>query len=227
MDQFKYVVDWNKNKWEQKNDEMYQRTGSENEWPWYFRELDSDVERLLQAAGDESAKILDLGTCSGAQAIALAKKGYEVVGSDISETAIAKAIEAASNLEENLKLQFLMDDILESKLASETFDYVLDRGCFHCVCYFGHLEYLANVHRILKPGGKLILKTMSSDEQRFRNFNQFGEVKIPMPEHFTEELIRKVFNGSLFEVEEVKDSFFYSNTINPPAKARLAVIHKK
>ncbi len=227
MDLHRYVIDWNKQKWESKNDRMYKESGEENQWPWFCPSLDPDIARYLAVQRTPNAKVLDLGTCSGPQAIELAKLGYNVVGTDISETAIAKALEEKAKLADDVQLEFLIDDILDSKLENEAFDYVFDRGCFHCICFFGFEDYLNTIHRILKPGGVLLLKCMSDKEQRFRDYNQFGEVKVPMPAHLNAEEIHKIFDNDKFTVESIKDSYFYSSTINPAAQATLSIIHKK
>lgn len=223
MDLQKIVVEWNEKKWEDKNKGMYKETDGHNCWPWYFDGLDPDVNEYLFRTGVTKGRILDLGTCSGGQAIALAKKGFDVVGTDISETALLKANAAAKSQELSGTLSFVKDDILNTKLEENSFDYVFDRGCFHCICYFGLEEYIQAIKKILVPGGKLILKVMSAEEDRFRDFNKFGDVKVPMPEHFDDALINKAFK-KYFDIELIVPSFFYSQSVNPPAKARLATM---
>ena len=68
---------------------------------------------------------MDLGTGPGTQALELAKRGFSVTGSDIAQS----AIKSAQKMSE--RVDFVTDDILESKFEDESFDYILDRGCFH------------------------------------------------------------------------------------------------
>lgn len=212
---------WNKNKWESKNRAMYERF-DDNQWPWFNESLDPDIEEYLAAAGIESADILDLGTCSGSQAIELAKRGHRVVGSDISESALAKA-EAALAQEGDLPVEFLIDDITETVFEDNQFDVVLDRGCYHSICCFQHDSYSKAIRRVLKPDGLLLLKTMSSEEERFISYDRLGNKKIPMPFHFTRELLDEGLS-TYFEVLEIRDSHFFSTVIDPPAKARFAIL---
>jgi methylase of polypeptide subunit release factors len=56
--------------------------------PWYNENLDSDLENELDQRKITSGKLLDLGTGPATQAIWLAKRGFNVIGSDLSEAAI-------------------------------------------------------------------------------------------------------------------------------------------
>lgn len=219
-------IKWNEEKWEEKNKKMYTGKNEDNTWPWFSKTLDPDVINFINAHNIDSAKILDLGTCSGAQAIALANMNFEVVGTDISHTALNKAIALAEEQSIKIKPNFLIDDILETKLAGNQFDLILDRGCFHSICCISTKKYIANLKKILKPGGKIILKTMSLKENRFSTFDSFAGRKVPMPYRFDEEIIRNVFNDH-FIIDSIEDSFFYSSVITPPAQAMLTILSKK
>ncbi|WDE07086.1 class I SAM-dependent methyltransferase [Thalassomonas viridans] len=225
MSSLQDFIKWNEAKWESKNQQMYQGK-SDNRWPWFSEELDPDIGDFLQVHNIHSAKMLDLGTCSGSQAIALAKMGYQVVGSDISGTALAKAKNKAQNLPWQSQVEFVLDDILDSRLAPGQFDFILDRGCFHSVCCISTKKYIANLLKLLKPDGKVLLKTMSLQETRFSDYDVFAGQKIPMPYRFDDEILHNVFSES-FHIEKITDSYFYSSVIKPPARAKLAVLSKK
>ena len=59
--------------------------------PWYNENLDSDLEEELDGRKITNGIFLDLGTGPATQAIWLAKRGFKVIGSDISEAAIKRA----------------------------------------------------------------------------------------------------------------------------------------
>lgn len=221
MDIKQKLQQWNKEKWESKNRAMYE-SYDENRWPWFNESLDPDIEDYIAAAGPDMLDILDLGTCSGSQGIELAKRGHRVVGTDISETALAQA-EIAAGREEGLAIEFLIDDIIDTGLAENQFDMVLDRGCYHSICAVYHYEYVAAVQRVLRPGGILLLKTMSSDEQRYVNYDMIGNKRVQMPYHFTRQKLEKLMSPN-FEVQAIRDSFFYSNVVDPPARARFSIL---
>ncbi|GBG33347.1 Methyltransferase-like protein 13 [Hondaea fermentalgiana] len=52
--------------------------------------------------------------------------------------------------------KFVQDDVLDSKLASETFDLCIDKGTLDAVEFAGDAEvgrFLQGIHRLLRPGG--------------------------------------------------------------------------
>lgn len=225
MEMKERLKQWNVWKWETKNQAMYEKF-DENRWPWFNEDLDPDIEAYLQDNNLQNLDILDLGTCTASQAIELAKRGHNLVGSDISDTALAKAREALAK-QPDVRVELVKDDITESKLAKNQFDMILDRGCYHSICVFNTPEYIAGVKRVLKPGGILLLKTMSSKEERFVAYDKIAEnLTIQMPFHFTEEKFHEVL-GPHFDILEVRDSFFYSTVVNPPAQARFVIIRNR
>jgi methylase of polypeptide subunit release factors len=80
--------------------------------PWYNENLDSDLENELDCRKITGGKFLDLGTGPATQAILLAKRGFNVTASDLSEAAINRARNVYAN-EKNVN--FIVDDILSSK----------------------------------------------------------------------------------------------------------------
>jgi tryptophan 7-halogenase len=218
------LQEWNQQKWEVKNHAMYE-THARNQWPWYNDKLDRDIEEYLAGAKLASLDILDLGTCSGSQGIELARRGHRVVGTDISETALDQAKLAASR-ENGLAISFLIDDIAESRLADNHFDLVLDRGCYHSICTFNHDEYVANIRRILRPDGILLLKTMSSEEKRFIAYDKVGGQEVQMPFHFTEQQLQTLL-APHFQIEELRESYFYSSVLEEPARARFVILRNR
>ena len=65
--------------------------------PWYNEDLDSDLEKELNQRSITKGKFLDLGTGPGTQATLLAKRGFRVIGSDLSEAAIRRARNVYAN----------------------------------------------------------------------------------------------------------------------------------
>jgi SAM-dependent methyltransferase len=215
------IQDWNKRKWEHKNHTMYE-TYARNKWPWFNEKLDPDIEEYLRVTGSGSLDILDLGTCSGSQGIELARRGHRVVGTDISETALARAKLAAAS-EPELAISFMIDDIAECRLNDNQFDLVLDRGCYCSICSFNHEEYVASVRCVLRPGGVFLLKTMSSEDQRFMAYDKVGGREVQMPFHFTAEQLQKLMSP-YFAIEQMRDSYFYSSVLDEPARARFVIM---
>ena len=179
--------------------------------PWYESNLDPDLKNEITSRNLSSGKFLDLGTGPGTQAIQLSNQGFEVTGSDISQTAVKKA-ETLSQ-----KVNFVADDFLNSQLPENEFDFILDRGCFHVFDIEQRPNYVAQIKRILGKNGILFLKCMSIEEK------DLPEDK--GPHKLSKSELSQVFSND-FEVESIIDTV-YHGTLDPLPKALFAVLKKK
>ena len=92
-------------------EELYQEREIES-LPWFNPELDDDLESALDELGLQRGSALDLGTGPGTQAIGLARRGFTVTATDISEAAIRLAREKAQK--QGLEIAWEQDDILDA-----------------------------------------------------------------------------------------------------------------
>ncbi len=196
-------TDW----WE----DLYRRSDV-SELPWYTPHLDADFELALKHYLPTGGRVLDLGTGPATQAVALAKRGYEVVASDVAPSAIEKARHLATR--ESVRIDFRVDNILDSKLEDALVDAIVDRGVFHVMPPESRPRYVAAVHRILRPRGFLFLKAFSNQEPR-----QEGPYRFSAPE------LRSYFEKQ-FEVLSIGDAIFYG-TLGDPPKALIAAFRRR
>jgi len=129
--------------------------------PWYYPELDPDLDRALSKQQLTQGRALDLGTGPGTQAFALARRGFSVTGSDLSAEACSLANAEAAR--QGLHIDFVQDDVLASKLQGP-FDFVLDRGCFHVLEPSARVGYVETLARLLDARGVLFLKCFSEQQ---------------------------------------------------------------
>jgi SAM-dependent methyltransferase len=185
--------------------------------PWYNENFDFDLEKELDERkiininnnSDDSKTFLDLGTGPATQAIWLAKRGFKVIGSDLSDAAINRARKIYAN-EENVN--FIVDDILNSKFKDNEFDYIFDRGCFHVLLPADRQKYISKIKQILKKdNGIFFLKCFSDKEPR-----QEGPYK------FSAEQIRDLF-GESFRIDSINETV-YQGTLDPFPKALFVVM---
>lgn len=191
-------------------DEYYKDTDVKT-MPWYEEKLDHDIENELKSNPLNSGNFLDLGTGSGTQAIQLSKIGFQVTGTDISNSAIEKARKLSDNV------NFVVDDILNSNLSDSKFDFIFDRGVFHVFENDQRTRYLSQIKRILNDDGVLFLKCMSKEE---KNLPDDG-----MPHKFSKQDIEDFFSAD-FEIQKISDSIF-KGTLNEFPKALFSVMKKK
>jgi SAM-dependent methyltransferase len=109
----------------------------------------------------EGGVILDLACGTGLHAIELTRRGYQVVGFDLSLAMLARAADEA--MDRNQKLNFVQGDMREMTFE-ETFD-----GIYCWNTSFGFFEEEKNaqviqrVHKALKPGGVFLLDVANRD----------------------------------------------------------------
>ena len=104
--------------------------------PWYNEKLDFDLEEKLNVMQINNGIFLDLGTGPGTQAMQLSKKGFDVIGSDISETVIKRNKIMYENKYQHIKsvidniLYYLYSPFLKSiyyfKFRNINFEYFKD-----------------------------------------------------------------------------------------------------
>ncbi len=110
-------------------------------------------EHLLNALLPRRGRILEFGCGHGDTLAALAGEGREVLGSDVSEAAVAEARRRFPHL------RFVRDDGAAFEAEEGTFDAVF------CVDVIEHLHpedvpaHLARLCRCLKPGGLCVVMT--------------------------------------------------------------------
>ena len=174
----------------------YYKKNDVHTMPWFLEKLDHDVLNEINSKALKEGKFLDLGTGPGTQAKQISSLGFDVIGSDLSPSAIEKAKKLYS------EPQFVVDDILNSKFSDNEFDYIFDRGIFHVFEEDQLPSYLSQIKRILKENGLLFLKCMSVDE---KNIPEGGG-----PNRYSQEQIKGFFQND-FEIEIMKESLFYGD----------------
>jgi SAM-dependent methyltransferase len=141
-------------------DDLYLRVYQPLEAPEQVRrEVDFIVKALDLPAG---AKVLDLCCGQGRHSLELARRGFQVVGVDLSEALLYAARKRAES--EGLSVTFLHCDMREIDFADE-FDAVINM-----FTSFGYLEseaedekVLGKVAQALKSGGKFLLDVVNRD----------------------------------------------------------------
>lgn len=82
----------------------------------------------------------------------LNRRGWRVVGVDLSPVALAGAAQR------NHGPGYLQADLLQLPLRSSVFDACLDRGCFQYLPARSRPGYAGELRRVLRPGGRLLLR---------------------------------------------------------------------
>lgn len=122
---------------------------------------------------NKQVEILDIGCGTGRHSIELAKRGYQVVGIDLSESMLQRAKQKA--VAENLQINFEKHDARKLTYLSQ-FDLVI------MLCEGGfslmetdqmNFQILQNAANALKPKGKLIFTTLNGLFPLFHSVKEF------------------------------------------------------
>ena len=187
--------------------EQYYIDNDNRTMPWYSKHLDNDIKNELEIRKITGGTFLDLGTGPGTQASALSEMGFTVTGTDVSK----KAIKKAKSLDK--KVKYIQDDILDTKLSS-TFDYIMDRGCFHVFKPEQREIFVKNVYSLINSGGIYFLKCFSHKQEGSQG-----------PQRISPDDIHDSF-GKLFNILSIRDSVFDGERSSMP-KALFVVMEKE
>ena len=102
--------------------------------------------------GEKGQRLLDLGTGTGTLARGFALRGCQVMGIDPAES----LLEQAQTLDEEagVRISYTVGQAEETGLPAETFDVVTAGQCWQ---WFKREQAAHEVHRLLRPGGKLVI----------------------------------------------------------------------
>ena len=122
---------------------------------------------------DKTLKILDVGCGTGRHSIELSKRGYTVIGIDLSDTQLARAREKAEK--DNLRINFVKQDARSLPYQKE-FDLavMLCEGGFPLMeTDEMNFEILNGVSKSLKEKGKFIFTTLNGLFPLYHSVEEF------------------------------------------------------
>lgn len=178
--------------WEKIYDEK-----NEDEVSWFQKETNESI-RMIQSAGIENPKLIDVGSGRSKLLKNLIKIGYnQLTYLDISESALEKSKEFLG--EQSTKVTWISKDILNFK-TDEKFDIWHDRAVFHFLNQENLIrKYIEIVEKNISESGHLIIGT----------FSENGPLKCSGLEvrRYSQKVIEKIFNRSF----KLIDSFYYDH----------------
>ncbi|GIJ46829.1 hypothetical protein Val02_37150 [Virgisporangium aliadipatigenens] len=145
-------------------DELYRDAAGSGGPPWEIGGPQPAFAPVL--AGEvRGPRVLDLGCGTGELALALARRGFEVTGVDISQVAVGRA--RAKAAAEGLGVRFEARDATALSPQDGPFDSMFDSGLLHNLDRFGGAaRYLALLPRLAAPGGALFLLAIAPEAEQ-------------------------------------------------------------
>ncbi|MFI8423654.1 class I SAM-dependent methyltransferase [Streptomyces sp. NPDC085479] len=132
-----------------------------SDWDASIRRQGDALDALI---GLDRAAVLDCSCGIGTQAIGLALRGHRVTGTDISPRAAARAAWEAAH--RDLSLRTAAADMRCLPFADGQFDTVVcaDNSLPHLLTEQDVNTALAEMRRVLRPGGQLLISTRPYDD---------------------------------------------------------------
>jgi methyl halide transferase len=118
--------------------------------PWDVGQPHAELARVLDEYRLHPQTVLEVGCGSGADAILLARRRFEVTAVDCSPIAIERARLRAEQTGAVLRL--VLDDVFDFARTAGQFDLVYDAGLYHSVRRTILERYLDMLWRVTRPG---------------------------------------------------------------------------
>ncbi len=132
-------------------------------------------------AGNGS-KILDVATGTGKQAFAFAKKGYDIIGIDLSEAMLKVA--NRKNKYDNVK--FRVADAINLPFENNSFDVSCVSFALHDMPLTIREKALKEMVRVTKPKGMIIIVDYALPKNKIRSFLIYHFVKLYEGKYYLE-----------------------------------------
>ena len=178
---------------------------------WEFNYPSPELIALASAnVPARNARVLDVGSGGGVDAIFMAQCGFRVAGVDISAAAIRIAKKRAKKA--HVEVDWLRGNVLELPLDGETIDFITDRGLFHLIENKDRARYASELFRVLKNKGQALIRGKSRESAH----DQFNPV--------TQEAVDKFFPKSKFKRGPVLTIPLFS--VEGSMDARIVMLQK-
>lgn len=118
--------------------------------PWETGVPAAELVRAVEEGMILPGTVLEIGCGTGADAVYLVKRGFEVTAVDSSPTAVERARVRAE--QENALPRFITADIFEFAPTAGQFDFVYDAGLYHYIRLTDLNKYLDVLWRVTRPG---------------------------------------------------------------------------
>src|SRR3954468_18706310 len=178
---------------------------SSGDYPTAMHMIASVGPRIVEAAGVTGDDVvLDVACGTGNATIPAAKTGAETTGLDITPELIEAGKRNAAD--EGVEIEWIEGDAQDLPFDGDSFDVVL--SVFGCMFAPDHVKTAAELARVLKPGGRLVVAAWRPEGNFGRMFVTIASHLPPPPEGFqppplwgADEHVREIFEGTGIDLD--------------------------
>jgi SAM-dependent methyltransferase len=162
--------------------------------PWNIETPPEALVRLIESSQVRPCRTVDFGCGAGNYAVWLEMQGFDVTGIDISPSAIDLARKNA--VKQGAQCTFVVADVLgDLREVKGLFDFAFDWELLHHIYPQDRPGYLANVARLLKPGGKYLSVCFNEKDPQFGGSGKYRTTAIGTVLYFSsEEELQELFS---------------------------------
>lgn len=132
--------------------------------PWDLRIPSRELTRVQQDGLISGRTAFEMGCGTGTNAVFLAERGFSVMAVDGAPLAIERARQLAAA--RNVAVEWMVADVCRLPDLGRTWDFVFDRGCYHCVRLGNLPGYLDSLQRVTHTGSQFLVLTGNAHETR-------------------------------------------------------------
>lgn len=188
MPDMTHVIDW---------DDAYRQDQTP---AWSIGAPQPEYAAIIDTDGAVRGEVLDAGCGHAELALALAARGHNVVGLDLSPTAVAAATETARQRGLDTAT-FAQADISSFTGYDGRFSTIFDSGLLHALPAELRDGYLQSVYRAATAGARFYILAFGA--------GAFGDLDGPGPTQFTEDQLREVVSRR-WQVDEIRPAQLYA-----------------
>ncbi len=157
-------------------DPVWEEIFSTRDWGKYPNEdlIRFVARNFYRAPKRGDIKILEVGSGTGANLWYVAREGFSVYGIDGSESGVELTIRRLNEEVPGWQGEILVGDIVSLEYPDEYFDGAIDNEAI-CANSFENAAKIYNeLHRVLKPGGKLYTRAFTTETVGFETGKEVG-----------------------------------------------------
>jgi ubiquinone/menaquinone biosynthesis C-methylase UbiE len=181
-------------------------------WEEYYSALRQLPERLMKPVPFiaealpvfrkmEARRILDLGCGVGRNSIYLAKQGFDVVGIDVSRSALRKA-KSRFETEGIENVSIVCASMTHLPFIDHTYDVVISVSVIHHAVKETIGKTMGEIHRVLKDNGLFLANLLSVEDYRYGSGLKIEDGTFRVSEDFEEKQFEEVHH--FFSRKEVQ-----------------------
>jgi SAM-dependent methyltransferase len=144
--------------------------------PWDSKLNSQELSLVVEENSIKPGRALDIGCGTGTNAVFLAQQGFQVTAVDCSQNALNQGQESATSA--GVEVDWVCADVREWQ-PSKPFEFIFDRGCFHCVRRENSSQIAVNtLAKFCISGTRLLVLTGNANEQREKGPPQLTEQEL-------------------------------------------------